>query len=169
MIVRKEREKDFKSICEINNKAFKRKKESELIGRVRRCKDFIPELSLVSEEDGNVVGHILFSKIRIIGEEEHESLALSPMAVLPEFQRQGIGGKLIKEGLNRARELGFDSVIVLGHKDYYPRFGFERASKWRIKCSFQIPDEVFMAIELKDGALANKSGIVKYPDEFGIE
>ncbi|WP_455367207.1 GNAT family N-acetyltransferase, partial [[Eubacterium] cellulosolvens] len=113
-----------------------------------------------------IVGHILFSKIKIRGEKDHETLALAPMAVLPKFQKQGIGGKLIREGLNKARELGFDSVIVLGHNEYYPRFGFERASKWNITCPFEVPDEAFMAIELNPGALSVKAGIVEYPKEF---
>jgi predicted N-acetyltransferase YhbS len=169
MIIRREKEEDFKSIYEINEQAFKQKDESELIERIRNNKNFIPELSLVAEENGKIVGHILFSKIKIIGEKEYESLVLAPMAILPELLRKGIGGRLIKEGLNKARELGFDSVIVLGHKDYYPRFGFERASKWDIKCPFEVPNEAFMAIELNVGALANKSGIVEYPKEFGNE
>jgi len=169
MIIRREKEEDFKSIYEINEKAFKQKEESELIERIRSGKNFVPELSLVAEENGRILGHILFSKIKIKGEEKYESLALAPMAVLPELQRQGIGEKLVKEGLDKAKELGFDSVIVVGHKDYYPRFGFERASKWNIKCPFQVPGEAFMAIELIDGALENKSGIIEYPEEFGIE
>lgn len=169
MIIRREKKEDFNSIYEINEQAFKQKDESELIERIRDSKNFIPELSLVAEENGRIIGHILFSKIKIIGEKEYESLALAPMAVLPEFQKQGIGGKLIKEGLNKARELGFNSAIVIGHKECYPRFGFERASKWNIKCPFEVPDEVFMAVELNAGALAEKSGIVEYPKEFGIE
>ncbi len=169
MIIRKEKKEDFNSIYKINEQVFKQKDESELIERIRAGRNFIPELSLVAEENGKLIGHILFSKIKIIGEKEYESLALAPMAVLPEFQKQGIGGKLIKEGLNKARELGFNSVIVIGHKEYYPRFGFERASKWNIKCPFEVPDEAFMAVELNAGALTEKSGIVEYPKEFGIE
>ncbi len=169
MIIRKEKKEDFNSIYKINEQVFKQKDESELIERIRAGRNFIPELSLVAEENGKLIGHILFSKIKIIGEKEYESLALAPMAVLPEFQKQGIGGKLIKEGLNKAREFGFNSVIVIGHKEYYPRFGFERASKWNIKCPFEVPDEAFMAVELNAGALTEKSGIVEYPKEFGIE
>ena len=169
MIIRQEKKEDFNSIYEINKQAFKQQDESELIERIRASKHFVPELSLVAEENGKIIGHILFSKIKIIGEQEYESLALAPMAVLPDFQKQGIGGRLIKEGLIKARELGFNSVIVLGHKDYYPRFGFERASKWNIKCPFEVPDEAFMAIELNIGALAEKSGVVEYPKEFRIE
>jgi predicted N-acetyltransferase YhbS len=169
MIIRREKEEDFNNIYEINKQAFDQKDESELIERIRAGKNFIPELSLVAEENGKIIGHILFSKIKIIGKKEFESLALAPMAVLPTYQNQGIGAKLIKEGLKKARKLGFDSVIVLGHKNYYPRFGFERASRWNIKCPFEVPDEAFMAIELNVGALKERSGIVEYPREFGIE
>ncbi|MBA7655382.1 hypothetical protein ES703_63286 [subsurface metagenome] len=88
------------------------------------------------------------------------------MAVIPEFQRQGVGSELINRGIEKAKELGFNSIIVLGHKDYYPKFSFKRASEWNIKCSFEVPDEVFMAIELTEGAFEGKAGIVKYPDEF---
>ena len=95
-----------------------------------------------------------------------ESLALAPMAVIPEFQKQGIGTKLIKKGIEQAKELGFDSIVVLGHKEYYPKFGFIRASNWSIKCPFEVPDEAFMAIELTERAFEDKAGTVKYPDEF---
>ena len=168
MIIRREKKEDFTKIYEINKQAFNQKDESELIERIRVGKNFIPELSLVAEENGKILGHILFSKIRIIGEKEYESLALAPMAVLPKYQKQGIGTKLIEEGLKKARKLGFDSVIVIGHKDYYPKFGFERASKWNIECPFEVPNESFMAIELMIEALKEKSGIVEYPKEFGI-
>ena len=169
MIIRREKKEDFNSISEVNEQAFKQKDESELIKRIRASKNFIPDLSLVAELNRKIIGYILFSKIKIIGIKEYESLALAPMAVLPEFQKKGIGRKLINEGLKKARELGFNSVIVVGHQDYYPRFGFERASKWNIKCPFEVPDEAFLATELKEGALAEKSGIVEYPKEFGIE
>jgi len=120
----------------------------------------------VADINNRIVGHILFSKIKIIGNSIFETLALAPMAVLPEFQKRGIGSNLINRGMEKAKELGFDSVIVLGHKDYYPKFGFKRASKWNIKCCFEVPDEAFMAVELIDGALKGKEGTIKYPDEF---
>jgi len=146
--------------------AFQQENESKLIEKIRKGENFVPELSLVAEIDDEIVGHILFSKINIIGDAIFESLALAPMAVIPEFQKQGIGGKLIKKGIEKAKELGFDSIIVLGHKEYYPKFGFQKASKWGIKCPFDVPDEVFMAIELANKALENKAGTVKYPKEF---
>ena len=169
MIIRKEKSEDLQRIYEINEQAFKQKTESELIRKIRASKNFIPKLSLVAVKNGRIVGHILFSKIKIKGEKEYESLILAPIAVLPELQKQGIGRKLITEGLKKARELGFSSIIVLGHKDYYPKFGFEKASKWKIKCSFDVPDEAFMAIELNSGALKGKSGIIEFPKEFQIE
>jgi predicted N-acetyltransferase YhbS len=88
------------------------------------------------------------------------------MAVISEYQKKGIGSKLVAKGLEKAKELGFNSIIVLGYKDYYPKFGFQRASRWDIKCPFEVPDEVFMAIELTEKALNGKPGIVQYPDEF---
>ena len=88
------------------------------------------------------------------------------MAVILDFQRQGVGSELIKRGMEKAKELGYNSIIVLGHKEYYSKFGFKRASEWNIKCCFEVPDEAFMAIELNYGALEGKAGTVEYPDEF---
>ncbi len=164
--IRKEEEKDYKRVHEVSCLAFQQENESKLIEKIRKGKNFIPELSLVVEIDDEIVGHILFSRIKIIGDLVYDSLALAPMAVIPEFQKRGIGSKLVKKGIEKAKELGFDSIIVLGHKEYYPKFGFQRASKWNIKCPFEVPDEAFMAIELTKKAFEGKAGTVKYPDEF---
>lgn len=166
IVIRKEEEKDYKQVYEVNKLAFQQKNESILIEKIRKGENFIPDLSLVAEIDNRIVGHILFSKIKIVGDSIFESIALAPMAVIPVFQKQGVGSKLIKKGMAKAKELGFDSIIVLGHKDYYPKFGFERASKWNIKCPFKVPEEAFMAIALTKKALEDKAGTVKYPDEF---
>jgi len=166
LTIRKEEYKDYKKIYEINKLAFKQENESILIEKIRKSKNFIPDLSLVAEIEDKIVGHILFSKIKIIGNVAYESLALAPIAVTPEFQKKGIGAELIKKGIDRAKELGFDSVIVLGHKEYYPKFGFQKASKWNIKCPFEVPDDVFMAIELTEKAFEDKAGTVEYPAEF---
>jgi predicted N-acetyltransferase YhbS len=118
-------------------------------------------------QEGEIVGHTLFTKILINnGKETYPSLALAPVAVLPNYQGKGIGGKLIVEGMKRASSLGFGSVIVLGHKDYYPRFGFVPASKYEISAPFEEPDEEFMALELKPGALNDVTGTVEYAKEF---
>jgi len=166
IVIRKEEEKDYKQVYEVNKLAFQQENESILIEKIRKGENFIPDLSLVAEIDNKIVGHILFSKIKIVGDSIFESIALAPMAVIPAFQKQGVGSKLIKKGMAKAKELGFDSIIVLGHKDYYPKFGFERASKWNIKCPFKVPEEAFMAIALTKKALEDKAGTVKYPDEF---
>ncbi len=88
------------------------------------------------------------------------------MCVHPDYQRKGIGSKLVKEGLKRAREKGYRSVIVIGHPEYYPRFGFSKASKFDIKAPFDVPDNAFMALELVENALENVKGIVEYPKPF---
>ena len=164
--IRQEVKEDHKRVYEINKRAFGQENESKLIEKIRKGPNFVPELSLVAEKDNEIVGHILFSKIKIVGESEFETLALAPMAVIPKLQKQGIGGKLIKKGIEKAIELGFDSIIVLGHKDYYPKFGFQQASKWGIKSPFEVPDEAFMAIELTEKALESRAGVVQYPQEF---
>jgi len=166
ILIRKEEEKDYKNIFNVNKLAFDQEEESNLVDKIRNSKNFIPDLSIVAELNNRLIGHILFSKIEILGSSVFNTLALAPMAVIPEFQRQGVGSELIKKGMKKAKELGFDSIIVLGHKDYYPKFGFKEASRWKIKCPYKVPQEAFMAIELTEKALEGKAGTVKYPDEF---
>ncbi|NQT59456.1 MAG: N-acetyltransferase [Bacteroidetes bacterium] len=174
IIIREETIKDHQKIFDVNKEAFKQDDESRLVERIRAGESFMPELSLVAEVDETLVGHILFSKIKILGDQhtEFHTLSLAPLAVLPAYQGNGIGGLLVTKGLLVAKGLsvtnglGFSSVIVLGHKDYYPGFGFRKASEWHITCPFEVPDEAFMAIELVEGALAGKVGIVEYPKEF---
>ncbi len=166
ILIREEEKKDYRNIYEVNKLAFGQENESKLVEKIRKGSNFVPGLSLVAEIDGRIAGYILFSKIEIAGSSIFKTLALAPMAVLPEFQRQGVGSELINKGMEKAKELGFNSIIVLGHKDYYPKFGFMRASEWNIECCFEVPDEVFMAIELTVGALEGRAGTIKYPDEF---
>lgn len=167
--IKQETTNDFNEVFEVNQTAFGQDNEAKLVDTLRNNPTvFVPELSLVATNRNKVVGHILFTKI-IIKEDNgsiNESLGLAPMAVRPEFQKGGIGGQLIKQGLKVAKELGFKSVIVLGHKHYYPKFGFEPAEKWNIKAPFDVPSNVFMAIELVKGGLKNISGTVIYPKEF---
>ena len=166
IIIRNETIEDHQEVFTVNKEAFKQDDESRLIERIRAGKNIVSELSLVAILDENIVGHILFSKIRILGEQTTETLSLAPLAVLPTFQKKGIGGLLIRKGLSVALGLGFSSVIVLGHSDYYPKFGFRKASEWHIECPFAAPDEAFMAIELIEGALSGSSGTVEFPKEF---
>jgi putative acetyltransferase len=168
MLIRPEEQEDIVQIHEVNLLAFGQENEAKLVDLLRESNAFIPGLSLVAVIDNEIVGHILFSKITIVSETsiQEAGLALAPMAVRPDRQKQGIGSRLVKAGLNKARELGYKSVIVLGHEQYYPRFGFIPAVKWNIKAPFDVPENVFMAIELVPDSLANVSGTVRYPDEF---
>jgi putative acetyltransferase len=93
-------------------------------------------------------------------------MGLAPMAVLPEYQKQGVGSSLVRDGLVEVHRTGFNIVVVLGHPDYYPRFGFFPASQMQLRSEYPVPNEVFMVIELEPGALKGKHGLVKYHPEF---
>lgn len=166
VIIRPETRADHEIIRKVNKKAFKGKSESKLVDAVRDAEGFIPELSLVAVKDGAVVGHILFSPIVIKGAVETPALALAPMCVLPEFQNTGIGTALVKHGLDECRRLGHKLVVVVGHEDYYPRFGFVPAGEKGLNLPFEAPPEVFMVLELAPGALDGAAGDVIYPPAF---
>ncbi|OQR57512.1 GNAT family N-acetyltransferase [Bacillus sp. CDB3] len=169
--IRQEQKNDYSKTEEVVkqaflNEEFSDKKEHELVKRIRKCDAFIPELSLVAVDEG-IVGHILLSKITIEQDGTSvESLALAPVSVARGHQKKGIGGKLTTAALEKAKELGYESVVVLGHPEYYPKFGFERASQWNIKAPFEVPDEVFMVMELRENALQGAEGVVQYSSAF---
>jgi putative acetyltransferase len=167
MIVRPEREGDYAAIREINALAFGRENEARLVENLRRRADFIPELSLVAVKDRRRLGHILFSPILIQTDKDvFPALALSPIAVHPEFQHQGIGAELLGQGLRRCRNAGHEIIVVIGHPSFYPRFGFTSARVMGLEAPFFVPDEAFMVLELVPGALNGISGMVVYPPEF---
>jgi predicted N-acetyltransferase YhbS len=173
IFIRQEVPVEYKATEEVVKRAFLNeeysdKKEHILVNRIRKSEAFIPELSLVAlNQDKDLVGHILLSKIKIVeGDNAYDSLALAPVSVVPENQRKGIGSELINAALKKAKEIGFHSVIVLGHKDYYPKIGFKQASLWGIKAPFEVPNEVFMALELTENALKNVQGVVHYSTAF---
>jgi predicted N-acetyltransferase YhbS len=168
ILIRQEQKEDIDSVYRVVKSAFETMEqasgdEQDLVNRLRKSEAFIPELSLVAECDGKIIGHILFTKMKI---GDHPSLALAPVAVLPEYQNHGVGGKLIVEGHHIARELGYGSVIVVGHPAYYPRFGYKLASQWKITAPFEVPDEAFMVLELIEGGLKDVSGVIEYAKEF---
>lgn len=165
--LRKETKTDYPGIRRINDIAFGRKAESRLIDLLRKKDEFVADLSIVAEQNEQLIGHILFTPIKIeSGSESYQTLCLAPMSVLPEFQQKSIGKLLVIQGLQVAKDLGYNSVVVLGHPSFYPKFGFEPASKWGIKSPFPAPDEAFMAIELFRDCLKKVNGKVVFPPEF---
>jgi len=167
VIIRPETENDYIQIKNVNDAAFGQENEGILVEKLRKNDNYENAISLVAELNNKLVGHILFFPVQIINNENsYESLALAPMAVLPAYQNKGIGKDLVYSGLESAKDRGYRSVIVLGHKDYYPKFGFEMAKNWNIKAPFDVANEFFMAIELIENGLRNVSGTVKYPEEF---
>ena len=165
LTIRRETPKDIDSIRYVNEQAFGQKEEAEIIDKLRK-RDVVT-LSLVAVQADQIVGHILFSPVSVESEySSFEAITLAPMAVLPEYQRKGIGSQLVRVGLEECLRLGHEIMVVLGHPDYYPRFGFVPASTYSIKCKYDVPDEVFMALELRQGALSGRSGVVKYQPEF---
>ena len=167
--IRQENKKDYAEVYNVIKKAFMSAEhcdgnEQDLVVNLRESNNFIPELSLVAIDDNKIVGYILFTKIRI---GKYEELALAPLAVLPEYQKQGIGKKLIEEGHKKAKKLGYHYSIVLGSERYYPKFGYVPASKYGIKAPFEALNENFMAIKLNDTDV-KITGVVEYAKEFGI-
>lgn len=163
--IRQEKPEDAVAIHHVNEQAFGRTAEVELVDKLRANGKVT--LSLVAVQDGEIVGHILFSPVTIeSGEQTFAAVGLGPLAVRPEFQKQSIGAQLIKRGLEQCRADGHAGMVVLGHPEYYPRFGFVPASRYGITCEYDVPDEVFMMIELRDGALEGCAGMAKYQPEF---
>jgi putative acetyltransferase len=164
--IRTEAPEDPASVRRVNELAFGRRNEGDLVDSLRA--NARPYVSLVAVVGGQVVGHIFFSPVSVESEGvAFAALGLAPMAVLPECQNQGIGTRLVREGLKKCQDIGHDIVVVLGHPQFYPRFGFRPASQKGLQSEYDVPDDVFMVAELKPGALDGRSGLVKYHREFG--
>ena len=163
MHVREEEPADIPHVHALNRAAFESPTEARIVDALRGQPDVI---SLVAEEDGHIVGHIMFSPVRLTGAGDVRAMGLAPMAVAPARQRAGIGSALVREGLARCREQGVEALFVVGHSAYYRRFGFCRASGFGISCEFDVPDEVFMALELAQGALRGRTGQVFFNEAF---
>jgi putative acetyltransferase len=165
LTIRQERLEDIPAIWQVNAAAFGHSAEADLVDALRRRG--VVTLSLVATEGGQVIGHILFTPITIEAENDmHTATALGPLAVLPLHQNKGIGSRLVRVGLDALREARHGVVIVLGHAAYYPRFGFVPASRHGIRWDRDVPDDVFMVVELLPGALDGVGGVVHYQPEF---
>ena len=169
MNIRQETNADHTQVYDVVKTAFAMAEhsdgsEQDLVTALRGSAAFVPELSLIAEMDGRIVGHILFTRADVGG---HPVLALAPLSVLPQYQRRGIGLALMAEGHRIARGLGFDYSVVLGHPAYYPKVGYRPASRFGISAPFDVPDESFMALKLNPAA-EPVSGTIRYDAAFGL-
>ncbi len=163
--IRPETLTDYPAIAQVNTLAFGQNNEAKLVERIRHSHRYIPELSLVAEIEGMVVGHILFSYIELAKEQTLQVLGLAPLAIRPEFQKQGIGSALIKAGLEIAETKKEAIVIVLGHPEFYTRFGFQTSVLYGIESPFPVPEEFFMVKPLQSYQ-ERYQGKVVYPPAF---
>lgn len=165
IVIRHEQAEDLAVIHQINEQAFGRPAEATLVDALRRNGKAV--LSLVAEDNGRVVGHILFSPVVIdAADRQLHGVGLAPLAVSPERQNEGIGSRLVERGLQLCRDAGHPFVVVLGHPEYYPRFGFVPAHHFNIKSEYDVRDEAFMIAELRKGSLLGIAGTAKYALEF---
>lgn len=169
MVIRQENPSDFETVYTVVKSAFDSAEqadgnEQDFVNAVRASDAYIPGSSLVAEIDGKIVGHIMFTQLKI---GESTQLALAPLSVLPEYQRQGVGSALVLEGHRRARALDYEYSVVLGSEKYYPKFGYLRAKDYGMIPPFDVTDENYMACKLVDHARP-VSGLVQYAKEFGI-
>lgn len=167
LYVRGEKQADYADIFEINRLAFGREDEGILINDIRKTRSYEFGFSLVAVKEDKILGHALFSKGFITHRgRRFKCLVLGPIAVLPEHQRRGIGKALVNEGLERAKEVGFGAVVVVGDPVYYGQFGFKPAVTMKLRTSMKIPDVNFMAKEISRNALRGIIGTVMFPREF---
>ncbi len=172
MIVRAEEERDHAAVRALNEAAFETPAEARLVDAVRE--QATPIVSLVADAVGvravparsSLTGHILLSPVELPGQAELRLMGLAPMGVSPDRQREGIGSLLVRAGLDACRRLGTDAVVVLGHPDFYSRFGFAPASRFGIRSVYNAPDEAFMLVELGPGRLHGAAGTVRFHSAF---
>lgn len=163
--IREERPEEIETVRAVNDHAFGQPQESRVVDALRANGGVL--LSLVAVLNGRVVGHILYSPVTLSSDGGVVvGAGLGPMAVLPAFQRQGIGGKLIERGNEMLRARGCPFVAVLGHPEYYPRFGFRPAGGYGIRCEWEVPDDVFMVLVMDPVTMKGVSGLARYREEF---
>ena len=168
VLIRTETPADATAVHALNVAAFEGSTEADLVEALRG--HTFPYVSLVADDKGVIAGHILFTPVHLPGHPRARLMALAPLAVLPGYQRSGVGSALVEAGLARAREAGAGAVVVLGHPAYYLRFGFVPASRHGIRCSYmdsgEVPDEAYMILELQPGHLDGLGGCVEYHAAF---
>jgi putative acetyltransferase len=164
--IRADQPGDAPAVREINEQAFGGPQEARIVDALRGA---IGAISLVAESGDRLVGHILFTPIAVEPPVSGRRFAgLGPMAVRPDHQRRGIGGQLVRAGLDECRRLGYAAVVVIGHPEYYPRFGFVPGDTRGLQYEHPVPREAFMVLELETGALAGCAGVVRYPPQFDV-
>jgi putative acetyltransferase len=167
MLIRAEEQRDWVAVHAVNVSAFETPAEANLVDTLREQAQ--PFISLVAEDNGAILGHIMFSPVSLAGHPALRIMGLAPMAVAREHQRKGIGSALVRAGLEQCKQLGFGAVVVLGHPAYYPRFGFSPSARFGIGCEYEVPEEVFMLLELQADFLRGASGKAKYHAAFSDE
>ena len=164
--IRLEEPRDAADVSDTNEQAFGTPLEARLVDALRGAPG---SLSLVATIEDRVVGHILFTPVTIDPPATVRVAGLAPMSVRPMYQRQGVGSRLVRAGLEGCRQRGYTAVVVVGHPEYYPRFGFVPAHTKGLDCEFPVPPEAFMVVELEERALTGSSGVVRYRPEFAAE
>lgn len=169
MLIRQETSGDYNEIYKVVKTAFATADhsdgtEQDLVTNLRTSPAYIPQLSLVAEEKGKIIGHILFTKAKV---KDVTVLALAPLSVLPEYQKRGVGTALIAEGHKIAKSLGYGYSVVLGSEKYYPKHGYVISEEYGIYPPFEVPKENFMAYKLNENS-PNITGTLIYAKEFGI-
>ena len=164
--IRSETQSDYEAVRELNKLAFGQNIEGEIVDKIRSACGEI--LSLVAVRKGAVVGHIMFSPLTVsCNDKEIRGMGLGPMAVLPQYQNQGIGTLLVNEGIRILNEKKTPFIVVLGHAEYYPRFGFKTASNYGLVPQWEgVPDDVFMVLFLDKSFENHVRGVVNYRHEF---
>jgi predicted N-acetyltransferase YhbS len=168
MIIRREKPEEFSRIYALVKTAFQTAKvadgkEQDFVSQLRAGGSYIPELALVAEEDGSLIGHIMLTRIYIADNgKKFESLLLAPVSVALEYRNQGVGSDMIKEGFKLAKEMGYTSVLLVGDPAYYHRFGFQTSVNFGIRNANNFPDQYVLACELVPGALSGISGTVDF-------
>ena len=163
--VRLETPADFPAIRRVNTDAFGRSAEANLVDVLRRHGQVL--MSLVAEAEKEVVGHLLLTQVMLMPTVPGlKMLGLGPLAVLPQFQRQGIGSVLIRKAIDQAGADGWQAMVVLGDPEYFARFSFAPCSRYGLSSEFRVPAESFLVLELQPGALEGLQGVVRYHPEF---